>query len=278
MRMYLKRQSQKSITPGTDRVIVAISLPSDCRLLDVWMNWHFVGPQTDIEDAVMYAITGYVLPVTDPDAGGTFDTIWDQQVPKDLDRGAGSGLDLDGASIDTTNEFEPGEFDAQELLNLGRQPEQIFRRRKMVSFATSPHAFRDGTPDTYRPLDDFKTHLRKNYRVANPSIVAFGVSSPMLTDTLATPLLPLAETEWPQIKYAQVMLHNALMDLMGLIEVGAETPFEDAAILLDNFIEPDVEEDDVGRWAQADWGVFCDAVFHISVPGDMGEITLSSGV
>lgn len=278
MRMFLKRMTQKTHTPGEDRVVAAISLPSDCMLRNVWMNFHYVGAQTEFNQAVMYALTGYILPVTDPDAANQFNTIWDQQVPKDLERSAGAGLDLDGAGIDSTNEFEPGEMNAQNLFDLGRRPEQIFRRRKMLSFAVSPHGFRDGTPKTYIPIDNFTTQLKKTYRTSVPSIVAFALSSPMLTDTISAPNIPLLESGWAMIKYAELLLENAMMDMLGLIETGAETPFEDAAAVLAGYVEPDVEEDDGGSWAQSDGFTFVDTTFEIWVPGQLGKVVVSSGL
>ena len=86
LRMFARRRAEILVGGATDEVMFGISLPSGSRINDVRAQVHVVGDIVQPRTAVgMYAIEGYILPVFDPDAVVSYDTLWDTLVPKDDD-------------------------------------------------------------------------------------------------------------------------------------------------------------------------------------------------
>ena len=275
IRIFPRRRAEIRITSGLDRVMFGISLPSDCRLNGLTATVHLVGeaPLTNLQ-AAMYGVEGYILPILDPDSSPTFDTVWDTLVPKDNDTDT---IDLDTASADSQSFFEPGEMAMAEVMDVGLQPERIYNMQRMKSFADAPFKQEISSVLEWVLTDTLKIRVRKRYAVRQPSVVAFGIAMPAMDDTTATVISALAENEWPRVKYIGTVLEQALMKHFGLVETGAETPWEDAAILLRKYLEPDVHEEDSAAWASPPTRVFCNVTFDVSVPGTMEQISIGSG-
>ena len=70
-----------------------------------------------------------------------------------------------------------------------------------------------------------------------------------------------------QLKYMEVVLEQAWMWLVGLVETGAETPWEDAANMIGDFLEPNVNEETAGDFKAVTWQTFSKMTFEITVPG-----------
>ncbi len=68
-------------------------------------------------------------------------------------------------------------------------------------------------------------------------------------------------------KYVELVLEQAWMHLVGLVEAGAETPWEDAALFLEIILEPPPQEDNAASWFTDDMKVWSNFTFDISVPG-----------
>ena len=80
----------------------------------------------------MYACEGYILPVMDPDDNSSFDTLWDQLVPKDTDTQV---INLDTEVTDTSPFYEPGEADWTALVDVGVKPERVYHRSRLLTMA-----------------------------------------------------------------------------------------------------------------------------------------------
>lgn len=242
---------------------------------DIRAQVHVHSPAvTPATTAYMYGVEGFVLPVLDPDSQASYQTIWDQLVPKDSDTDT---IDLDTAGADSTPAFEPGESAMAEVLNVGLQPERVYKRAKLITFASAPKWQEEAGVLEYAPSDTFTIRVKRRIHVNQPSIIVFGLSSPDLTDTVNAEPLILEETEWPRVQYMEMTLEQALIKFMGLTEAGAETPWEEAAALLRKHLEPDLFEETAGAWGQMTWSVFVDAVIDHSVEGTMGKLTLGTG-
>lgn len=277
IRMFPRRRSHRLIVPGTDEVLFGLSLPSDTRLNGLSATVHVVG--TDIipaSKALMYGIEAYILPVLDPDSAPTFETIWDTLVPKDNDTDT---IDLDTEASDTASFYEPGESAMAEVMDVGLQPERVYNTQRLRSFATAGLKQESASVLEWSLSDVFKIHLGKNrrYRCDGPSVILFALGNPDLDDTSAVEPTALAENEWARVKYIGTVLGQALMKHFGLIEAGAETPWEDAALLLRKFLEPDVFEETAGAYTAQNMNVFCNVTFDISVPGEMEKIQIGTG-
>ncbi len=280
IRMFARRMAEKNVVSGTDEVLIALSLPSGSRINDINMEFSLhQSAVLGIDSAVMYAIEGWILPVLDPDAASTMEVLWDTLVPKDTDV---ETVDLDTGASDTTPFFEPGEPDFTGLLEVGLKPERIYTASRILTMANggSVFSFQDNqTPFAVNWVAGSKhrIRIRKNFAVSQPSVLVFAVGNPTLDDTTATEPTALAEAQWPQVKYIGNVLERAMLHLFGLVEAGAETPWEEATALLKLHLEPDVFEENAGFWQSASWRVFARGIIDHSVVGEMEKITVSTG-
>jgi len=280
MRFFRHSLGQLIAASGTDVAIGGVLLPSESRLNNVWGEVHLISlVSQEFDKAAMYGCGGYVLPVEDPNAVNSFQTIWDTMVPKDADFAAGA-LDLDAESANTAPEFEPGEPNINRLMDLQVNDERnrFFKRRKLLSFANRPVGFDAAqTPDGYIPVDVFKVRTRKNIFADYHSAAIMAVSSPTLDDMTTTVWASAADSvHWMQIKYLDVTLEQAFMQLAGLVETGAETPWEESAALLEDLLEPTVVEVTAGDFGSVNWNVFASLTFDVTVPGLLNKIQISA--
>jgi len=275
MRLYRRTLTMHQIGADTDTVIAAVPIPAGGSLQGVWLESHVASIALPFTRVGMYGVTGFVLPVLDPDAGQTFDQIWDLQVPKDTSDGAGA-FDMDTAGVDSTAEFDVGQLDiAGGIMESSSAPLEIFRRRKILSVSNSPFVYLDSTIK-YHALDTFNTHIKRRVRVDVPSVFILGFSSPGYVETESLLTTP-TEKEWSMLQYVEVVLENAFMNLIGLTESGAETPFVESSSFLANFLEQAAVDPASGpNLASTTWSVTTKATYCIDVPGRPGSITLSS--
>lgn len=279
IRMFTRLMSSRTVVAGTDMVVVGLSLPSGSVVHDVNFEVHMQsGTIHTFADAAMYAIEAWIIPVLDPDSGSQMDVVFDRLVPKDTDT---ETIDLDTASSITTPFFEPGEPDFSDLMDVGLRPERIYSRSTLLTMVNgSIFTFQDNqTPFAIEWIagDVVRVRIKKRYRVDQPSLLVMAVASPSLDDTTTTPPTMLAEDQWGQAKYVGHVLERALLHLFGVVETGAETPWEEATALLKLMLEPDVFELDAGTFVPATWNVVARGIVDWSVVGEMGKVALSSG-
>jgi len=280
MRFFRHSLGQLVAGQGSDVCIGGVLLPSESKLNNVWGEVHVIGiGSISFDRAAMYGCGGYVLPVEDPNAVNSFQTIWDTMVPKDADFAAGA-LDLDAESANTAPEFEPGEPNINRLMDLQVNDERnrFFKRRKLLTFANRPVGFDASiTPDGYIPVDVFNVRSRKNIFADYHSAALMAISSPSMDDMTTTVWAsPADSVHWMQIKYLDITLEQAFMQLAGLVETGAETPWEDAAAILEDLLEPTVVEVTASDFAGIGFNIFSSLTFDVTVPGLLGKQQISA--
>lgn len=279
MRLIGRRMSQVAVSAGTDQVFTSYPLPAGGRLNGVDLRCHVLGPEgLEFQQACMYGMSGFVVPVPDPDGATVLNTLWDQLIPKDVDATSGV-MDLDTGASDVTPEFEMGEPDWSGVFNLtSLSPQQIFKRRKLLTTLNGMVNYEvvGAAADLWVPGDQFSTRIKRNVTVEMPSMVLFGFSSPSLDDTNQTAFVIPTEIQWTLLQYLEITLENAFMSLIGLVEAGAETPFVDSATFVASLIEDDVFEGTTGAFASLLWTVFTQATFDVSVPGALKQKVLTS--
>lgn len=213
----------------------------------------------------MYGTNAFLLPVDDPDAAVTADTIWDREVPKDVEESAGA-FDLDSATADTDPEFAIGAFDLSSMFGYGPREIKGGRRRKLITFANSRAAYQGAAVDTYSMVDTFTLTLGETERVETPSLVAIGFSSPTIDETTTVWTAPL-EDQWINLQFPKWTVMQALVELLGQIETGAESPWEDASAFIFDHLEPSSQQATAGSILFASWNVFAQTTFLMDVPG-----------
>lgn len=279
LRMYARRMSQKSITVGTDLVLVGMTLPSDSVIHNVSCRVScLINSIFNFTSIAAYAVEAWLVPLLDPDAASPFDTLWDTLVPKDTDVEV---LDLDTGAVDTTPFYEPGEIDLSQLFDVGLRPERVYQRIRMLTPLGGAAAVFQDSVSPYAPRwvpgDSFHLQLKKRYRVRQPSALLVGFASPAMDDTTATAEVALGEAELAQVKYMGEVIKRAMMHQLGLTEAGAETPWEEATALIKKHLEPDVVEQTVDTFAGGAWHVATRMVVDHSVVGELGKGQISTG-
>lgn len=257
---------------NSDRVIAHCPIPSESTQNNVWGEVHVMNNDGFfIESAILYGADGYVLPLPDPDTADSIDDIWDRLVDKDS-AVANAALDIDTTSIVGSPSFEAGELDLNALADMHSfdDDNHWYKRRKILSFANSPTGFHwvTGGVSTFSPRDLFKVRSRRSIRSELHAESLFGMTIPALTSTTSTvPNTPADEAAWLSEKYLEIILEQAWMFLVGLVETGAETPWTDAATFVEGLLEPAPFEDDTGAWLTDTLRVFSTWTFDITVPG-----------
>lgn len=271
--------TQVQVAAASDRVIAHLQMPSETIMVSCQGQCHCVtSSPNSTAFAVLYGVDGFVLPDPQPGTIDSIDDVWDIQVTKDDD--FSGGIDIDALGSDAQPVFEPGEPNISDVMDLGvvDDDNRFFKRRKMVSFATSPSGFVDGTPDSFIPTDQFNISVNKQIQADYQSYAMLGFSAPAFDDVLATvPNTLGTEAAWAQIKYINVVLEQAWMDILGLTEAGAETPWEDAADLLEDLLEPNIHEETAGSFTGQTWVVFTAVTFQLWVPGSRAISQITGG-
>ncbi len=90
MRLFGRRIGARTLAVGSDEILCGFLIPGGTTINNAWITGSYVGaPQITIS-ANFYAVSAYILPVLDPDTVLSYETLWDELVPKDLDVAAGA--------------------------------------------------------------------------------------------------------------------------------------------------------------------------------------------
>ncbi len=127
------------------------------------------------------------------------------------------------------------------------------------------------------PSDLVTIRVKKNFYVDQPSVLVLALASPSFDDTVTAAQGPPVENEWARVKYITEVMKMAQIDLFGLTETGAETPWEDATDLLQKHLQPDVFEETASAFGNTSWTVFTQAMIDHSVVGQLGKAAISLG-
>ncbi len=254
---------------NTDRVVAAVPLSPGAILRSFKADIHMWALEQAALFVVRYGVAGYIVPITDPDNGATFQDLWDRKVPKNTGLTAG-GLDLDTGSAVATPEYEPALLNAEALFNWKNQTKEIYRRRKRMSISDAgkgPAA--TGTMTHYLPSDRFTANASVGGKTQAPMAAMIGVSSPVQSSSSATVVVIPTEKEWMMNMFLRDTAMNALKSVIGLTEAGATTPYVEAMLYLDKLVAPDRFEETGTHLATTTWEVSCEWEAVVSVPGEL---------
>lgn len=284
LRLIGRRTAYKSASGGVDSVLLGISLPSDTVINRISFNGFTVPQINTLEmqsnEVMGIALEAWILPIDDPDATANFDDVWDTLVPKDTDA---QTLDLDAETVDSQAFFEPGEVDWQSVFDVGIRPRRIWHHHKYLHIGnTTGVVFVDSqTPFSpkWQPGASYGFRSKRRMRIEQPSVLLVGISVPAFDDTTSTLESPLAENEWPRVKYLGDVLIFALHEVLGLTEATAETPFEEAADLLQRHLDPDVFEGSnmVNQLVNNGMAFFGEIIVDHEVTGTLAIQTVDTG-
>jgi len=267
MRYFRHTLQHNKINNGVDQVIGHALIPSDGSMNGVQGEVICQADNVPVTKVVLYACDGWLIPVEDPDTIDTIDDIWDRFVSKDSSIG---NLDTDTSTPNIAQFDEPGEVNVDAVIGMEAMAptNRFFRRRHILAFQKGARGFIDGTPDSYYPGDAFKVKVGRKMAADQMSVAVLGFSHPVMNITTTVFASSPSEKQWMQLKYLEVVLEQAWMDMVGLTEAGAETPWEEASLFIEDMLEPTVQEATSGAfenpgfmdvWTQLSW--------DLSVPG-----------
>lgn len=289
--VYRKEFRHVSLAAGGDRVVGFMPIPPAGSLRNVWGQIHIIAGQVPVEEAMLLPVRGYVVDMIDLFElfELTQDQLWDAYIPKDVDISAIAGasdVDINTEGTVSGPFEEPGETNPNALFGWDEPSKMIYNRERLLTFSNSPLGFESATPDTYHPAENYSIRVGKRRGLpifANTGgFVAFAVGSPTwddVTTTLPRGIGPPGADAKQIMAYSHLptMLELAKPDLLGLTETGAESPYSDIVLLIEDLTEPTVYEETAARFHEATVDIFARFTFEISVPEEKGANVLSSG-
>jgi len=273
VQIFSKQIIQKEVEDNTDRVVGFVPLPTGAKLNNCWIDMRIIGDASRaVKEAGFYGVKGMVIAVDDPDAIITLDTLWDNQVSKDLSTSGSPGtVDLDETSSSTEPEWEPGFVDLEELMGTGNVGAnlEIFRREKMITFAESPVGY-NASNGTYIPVDFFRTHIKGGPRVDAMSMALLGFSSPAMDNRDTNEATLPGEQQWFVYQFLDTYLEDMFKALVGINPSGAS--YLATATTVMEFLEHATFEPDDDQLVSNHWQVYSKVTWDVTMPG-MEKIT-----
>ncbi len=282
MQVTVKRKTFSLAVPSdADTVIFGIPIPGQSTMTGAWGEVHVMNNGLlDVSNVAMYRCDGWLLPVVKPDTSITYDVLHDYMVPKDQDYAqavAGTVLvDYDSDTANTAEYGAYGDMNLEELFQVGIRPEHVFARQVLMSAVSHARNTIEVTAPSYEWFggDVFKIRLKKKLYCPEPSILLFAISKIEGEEGVqhSTPV----QQNWAKMKYAGDYLSQALLAVLGNVEAGAESPYEDLFSLLEYWLEPEA----VGAaGAEAAVSMYVSGKFtaQIRIPGSMDMKSITPG-
>ena len=274
--------SHRQIASNEDKVIAWGAIPAGGKFAGATVRGAIIGgEERSILSAMVYGMSGYVMPVLDINTLDTSpDVTWDNQVPKDDDMAEGA-LDYEVDALDTTPDIDVGPSNLSMLVGAKTGPAKLFRFERVVTFADAPTGFVQAVPDTYVPVARFGFRIKQEVRVEVPSVMLVAVSSPILAvptsfSGAVSEWAPSASPSWMQLQYLGDALERTVPYLTGVVQAGAETPYVQAAELVARMAEQ-AYEDGAGAFLAQTMQSFSATRMTIEVPGWMRVGRISGG-
>ena len=222
----------------------------------------------------MYGLEGWIVQTDNQQDWDTISQVWDTSVPKDDD-----SVVMDESYVeDTDSVFESGAVSTQQLWDqelLG--PERIWQKQGMLSMAKNPVGFKAGVPDTFFPTDYMKINVSKKYHASTDSGVLFGIASPDYGFAAADNNIVSGITctkGFYVLAHLEELMSTAMLGFMGILEAGAESPYEDIV----NFITVNLEKintiSGVGALTPVTWTAALKLTMGLRTVGSIRQTTI----
>lgn len=274
--IFSRQLFQRKVELDTDEIIAFCPLPTGSKLNNTWLDVSVVADSPiGYKKPVFYGLTGYVIEIEDPGTATVLNTIWDTMVSKEDSRqGAFLDVDLDVEGTVTEPESQPGFFDLEELVGTDNRGNlEVFKRRKMITFAKNPTGWDPGSSGQYIPSDHFSTHLRGGPKVDAMSYLLFGFSSPAMDNKNVNEPAVIAENDWFYLQFLDMFLEEMMKDVLGL---AASSTSAAAASAITDFLEYASWELDDDLLPGVHWQVMAKSTFDVTMPGMQNLSTISS--
>lgn len=269
-KLLAHRTFATQVTSGLDVVVAGIWVPANSIVRGFVGSITFeAAVERGLNEIAMGSVAAYLMPVIDPDTSGTMAAVWDQQVPKDTSTDV---LDFDKAAANAATFWEPGATTWEHVFDVGLAPTRMFQRKFMSSMGQNAIAVNRDPESSF----DYEyiggltvpVSVQGPVRVTEPSLLAVAVGSPSTNLTSATTAISsIAEEDWAQLQFIDEVMERALLHVLGLTELGAETPWEEATALLRRHLDPSVLEASGGIFQPTTWNISGVMGFDVDVQG-----------
>lgn len=283
IRLISRQIIQKAVAANTDRVVGFLPMPDGAKLNNAWIDMHVVASAGwSYKYVFHYGVQGMVIQVLNPDSTMTWEAVWDEQASKDSEYGhstAFDSADMDTELTPSEIEYEPGLVDVNEMIGVDQsQNVELFKRRKTISFASSPIGWDPASGGTYVPVDHWQTRLKGGPTARGASVAIIGFTSPAMdvkNTVAATETMP-SENEWLIFQFIDVFLEDMFKYLIGSGPGSATDPYQDAQFAITNLLEASTWEPDNDNLQAGTMEVTSEVTWDVTMPG-MGNVgTLSS--
>ncbi len=274
--MYLRRWSIIDVLAGADEALVSWPVPNESIVNSIVGSIAVIyGGAVDILDAVSFGLEGWMLQTDDIATDFADQTVlWDTSVPKD----DGSEVLDTSFAVDADSMFEPGAVDAaqmfdQELLN----PHRIYQINPLITLASNPTGFVQGTPPTFHPTYLAKIDIHNRYRTAFDGALVFGGGAPAWDATTNNDIIRILGTHQKALYamgHIDDVIDKAMIDFLLLTEAGAESPYDDIMTWLMNLLDTVQEKSSAGAFTASSCTFTSKMIAGIAVPGTLRGRTL----
>lgn len=279
MLLQLKRWFNATVAAGADSAMFSFPIPDESSLVQQQGEFKILTvTPIDIADAVIYGIQGWILRSDTPSTDFLdHDTLWDSMVPKETD----TVVIIAAPGSTASAAQEPGQIAVAQVFNQEIFGEKrIFSREELITLPDNPIGFVPGTPSLFHPSDKFSLIDNNEYRVHDDSGLVYGISSPDLAglttddDVIDVVGSGSASSSMYMMKYINEFMDKALVDLLGLHETGAESPYEDIMDWLVTMLERGGEITGAGAFTAVSWNGLGKMTAGIRVPGNFPHTTI----
>lgn len=232
-----------------------------------------------------YGVRGLVMEVEDPGTSITYEALWDENAAKDSLNSATSDFGAAETDIATSDvianeiEYEPGLIDLEELMGYGLTGNmEIFKRQKMITFASNPVGWDPAGSGKFMPMDHYKTQIKNGPTVRAMSVAIFGFSSPAMdikNTNAALEVVPSA-TDWFIYQFLDTYLEDMFKYLIGTAVAYTTDPYQDAYLAITDLLEAPTWEPDGNITYSTAWQVHSKMTWDVTMPGMQGIGTVAS--
>ncbi len=253
------RKGLYQVDAAKDRVVAGVAVPRGARVTQVQGHIDIMPSiRMAIDNVANYSLRGFMVPVHDFDTTIAYDNIWDNLVPKD--DAATDTVDVDEAAGDITAIDSPGLPDLDTIMGIhGTKLLSVYKKKVEMSYASNPQFPHLDTTNFYWPSNRHVIRLNRGYSAVEPSLFLLAVSNPASTGTVTQLDSSPTITEWARMSVLEYTLQQMMMNFIGAVEAGAETPYVEAQALIVKLMEPSVIEESTVA------GHFLDPILQVSV-------------
>lgn len=267
----------QDIATGTDEALIGWPIPKNSTINYMKGEAHVMRTTPiDVGDVSIFGIETWLMPISDEVTDmDSLDTMWDTLVPKDDDL-----VNIDSNFTADTDPFkEVGEISVTQLFGQERtQPlQRLFQYEGFLSFARTTSGFVPGTPpaNTFIPSEVVALGISAPSFMPADGAVLVGFAVPALDFTADDNIIAANRLDNMYIlRYLDDFIDNAQINLAGLQEAGAETPYEDIMALILNVLEKVSTDGSAFDFLTGTYTVAMKCILGMVVEGSLSHTTL----